>query len=1061
MESFPHVRLFGGPALVARDGERPLTPGQRAFLALPYVEAPGTLTRERITWLLWEDGESRRTRHRIRQLIYSINALASAPVLERSGESVLPRLPSDTDGISARDGDPLALVTPPTTAYEQWLDGSKEHLRRLRRRVLAAELDRATLNRDLNAVRRVAEQVKALGIGDTGAVLDHAWSLQRLGCSREAEWVVQEAMSSVDSRGRDQLLSALDALRAAQPLHAPGGHGISETTPLGRDDLIAATMRHLRDPSRRGVALFGPTAVGKTILLREVVSEVSIRFPQHPVLAICRNSHSRTAPFRLCQDLLLQPWAFSHILDRPQLLTPVLRQAFPSLAKRIGVEPPRDALDPAPEAVSRHFSNLFRTMLGGRTGLLAIDDLELSDAGSLRLIQNMLSEGGVDLRVACTLTAETRGQAATFLTSRLPKIRSLELQEVPELNREDSVSLVLSASGRSLSTHDARNIYRLLGGLPGYLIEAASMPRAPGEGGAPHLPRNAQELVESRLARVSSPERLLCSVLAISGSATSVGVLAEVLDQPIHRISLLVERLVESSLLIRQDEGVWFRQRFVASGAYSRISQEERQAFHRRFLSVAQREVVSSHSLQRHTTVAGDPADLLHSVLLREAVEAEHRGALEEAADLWESAAVAARTDTQNHEATIREVDARIRLRQFDKALDSLRAAERLSGLQACHGRHEGEIRLRAFLIQSLTDPGSVDKTTARELIGFLGRSGGDVAYAKAVDTALSVADFLEDVDWTRELLHEADRIKPSSPEASIWVHLARTRHLYLGDPSRGLSSAREAVVQAGLANVPGALGRALNRLIVAMVFQGRLGTPEGTTAIMQARETARRLGDQRLLYDTYVNEGSWFMDIGELEAATRSFDQAREILGSDSSQLESLTTKVNRGELLIHLGRGAEATEEFESALSLAGERGAGRHLCVAGLALSALELGRLRKAREWIGEIEGIRQSQRFRGNLSLVCIARARVAQAGGRTAEALETLLGFAREMLPWMVPASLKLYLEAFRLSLRSGVRLRQEQFAPAMRVAQELSIPGNGVRILQLRDRLQAGAQAP
>lgn len=1048
MERSPHIRLFGGPALMDGDRECPLTPTQRQFLALVYADPQGTLTREQATWLLWERGESRPTRHRIRQLIYAINNRSPAPVLERSGEALVACLPSDATEVDPSNEPPLSLLTTaPTAPFDHWLDTARARLQRLRQVSLTRRLDEAALARDFDVVDSVSSRMLSLGLGGLGPLLDLAWAMQGRGRYREAELVLRNGAGEASDRDSIDLRLALDALQAGRSLGPKRTRPSPRLAIRGRDALVGTVQRQLRETSVLGAILFGPAAIGKSTVLDLVIGDVGVRFPRQPVLRGFGERASGTAPFRLCQEMLMQPWALSQLESQPNLLIPLLRQAFPSLSEKLGLRPSTDVvLLPEPESVSREFQRLLTTMLEGRTALLPVDDLEDADAGSLRLLADLFRARTVDARLLGTVSATDVSEARAILEAILPGIRGIEFHEIGELSKRESIS-VLEACSPDLTHQAAERIYSALGGIPGYLIEAAETagPRST------TLPQNAQDLVERRMVRLSGEERLLCAVLAVSGSETGIGLLAEVLERPVHKLSALIESLQEKALVVRRGDRISFRQRFLATGAYARLSKDERRAFHLRFLFAARRREVPSVSLQRHSQATGESSDLLFPAFASEATEAERRGALQEAADLWRAARASAQSHGRVHESSVKEADARIRLRQLDWAVKAVEDGLQEKQLSA---GHRGTLQLRHFVAQSLSDPASVDRDRVRSLIALLAASEWPVEHAKAIETALAVADFQEDLTWAAELLSAADELEPKTPDEAVWVHLARTRHLYLGDPHKGLSSAQRAVDEAQRASVPGALSRALNRRIVAFVFRGRLSTPDGVRAVLMARETAEKTGDSRLLYDTFVNEGTWFMDIGDLDAAAGAFDKARELLGPDASPLELLTTKVNKGELLLHLGRGSEAATEFSAAIRHAGDKGAGRHLCVAGLALSALEEGRLREARNWVKEIESIEPSQRFRGNLSLVAIARARVAQVEGRTTDAISILLSFGGEMLPWMIPAALKLYLEAFRLALRSKVRLNRDQIAPPLDVAQELSLPGTGDRLLQLRDRL-------
>lgn len=1044
MDRSAWIRLFGGPELVSDGDAITFTPIQACLVSLAYLEPRATLTREKITWLLWRLGEDAKTRHRIRQLLYNINSAGSHPVLERQGEVIVPLLASDAAELDPNDEPPLARITSaPTVDFEQWMDRAVVSLGGRQASHLAQLLDEAVIQGDLSGVEDIARRMVLLRVGGVGPVLDLAWSLQAQGRSRSASVVLETELTlRTDPVSGARLTAALKAVNRAGRLPVDSRRrGLGSARPIGRDGLLQEVWGRIVDPYGESVVLFGPPAIGRTLLLLELVRTLEARFPGGVLSAIARSGHDRSA-FGLCETWLRNESVLSQ-LGKEIPLTTALRRAFPRLAQEIGIPPLPPEAQVSQDRLRVDFARLLTSYGSGSPPLLVSDDLDAADSPSLDLLADLLAQSSRRFRILGSVRAQNMTQAEEALSKRFSKISKFALVEVPELDRESAIDLVLQTSRRKMARAEARRIAKALGGIPGYLVEAASP-----EGHSTVLPEDAQQLVEARIRSLSSQERILCSCLAVSGIETPLETLSVVSGAPVSEILLAVERLMEAGLLVRGQSGFWFRQSFFATGCYSRLSRSERASLHRRFLDLGREgDPVSSASLERHVVAAGASTTEILPQLRREAEEAERRGAISEAARLWHVASGAG-SNEERVAAAINGIELLIRLRRFDAADDRIRASHGLSS------GHQQVLMLQAFRIESLTDPGRVSRKNAQDLLEALEMGGDDRHFATALDTALGVADFQADSDWTRRLLASADSATATSKEARTWLHLARTRHLYLGDPEVGLESARQAVQEAEGGSSSGILARALNRLIVALIFRGLLASKEGASTLRRARAIAEQYGDTLLLYDTFVNEGSWLMDIGHLDAAAEAFLTAKQIQGRDSSHLESLTMRVNRGELLLHQGDAAKAYEEFTQALLLAGPQGAGRHLCAAGLALASLELGRLRAAKEWAKEIIEIEPTARFRGNLALVALARARIAAAQRDTDQAIGTLLSFGRGMLPWMIPASLKLYLEAFRLSLRAKAPLSQQEVLRVGAVAKSLAVPGHGQQIGRLLPRL-------
>lgn len=1048
MTTGPYVRLYGGP-LIEVEGARPsLTPAQRRLLGIVYLDAPDPVSREEVSWLLWETGESADTRHRIRQLLYGINKDAPTPVIEREGDLLVPCLPTDADHIEPSLSPPLRLVTSAgTTAFEHWLDTARDRLTRRRVNRLAAALDAAASARDLQATKEAASALLVVHPDEAPpeVVVDLAWALQGMGRHREAAFALREATDRQLDAADDMLTGALDSVLLAQAIEQARPLAPITTPLCGRDDALRRVLSQLIDTDSNGIVLFGPTAIGKSSVLKAVEQELTIRFPGHVVLSSFEDWTFGARPFGLIESLLADPSFVRYLATNPEEFPPTLATALPHLAAECGIRQPSRAIDPEPRIISRQLRQLLHDLWEDRPAVVIADNLGSADPSSCGLIADMLADPRLRLRLVGSATASDRLGLESSIGEHEPRLCSLPSFPVDELGIEAATTLVRAANA-DLSERDARRLFRAVGGIPGYLISAAAASVAGGG-----LPDSIREIAEQHLAMLPGPDRLLCSVLAVNGVPTDVQVLAAVLEAPLHVVSAAVARLGDRSILRRQEAGVWFTQTFLATAAYGSLSEGEQTEFHRRFLAIQQgHSNPSASSLRRHSLATGSGTESLYRALVQEAESAESLGAVREASHLWNGARSAADSVEDEGHAAIRQTDVLVRMREYD------RAAEIVDGFLATNeapASLTSRLELRALIIRSQADPGGVETADARRVVQRLETEGTSLDLAVGLETALRIADARGDPTFGREMLQVAEGATPSDPEAATWLHLACTRHLYLGDPERGLFSARQAVVQADLAGRPGPLARALNRLIVALVFRGKLASSEGSSVLSRARSVAQEFGDTLLMYDTYVNEGSWHMDTGDLDAADEAFSTARSLLGGEMSRAEILTTRVNRGELLLHQRRGPEALGEFRSALEYAEGESTGALLCAAGMTLASLETGRLSKAREWAAHLKTVDPSDRYRGNVSLVALAMARLALAEGKPQRALETLLLFADQMMLWMVPAALKLYLEAFRLARRIKAPLGRDRVLPVVSAVRELGIPGHGLRILRFQDQ--------
>ncbi|NNK62519.1 MAG: hypothetical protein HKO98_04850, partial [Gemmatimonadetes bacterium] len=153
----PAIELYGGPILRSGEQQTAFAPTQACLIALAYLEPKGSLTRERVSWLLWEEAAKERQCHRIRQLVYAINGRAARRVLVREGEAILPVLPSDVAEMQPSAEPPLARVTAiPTAAFEQWQDLAVKRMEQERTLRMLNALDSAARTRSLAEVLSVS-----------------------------------------------------------------------------------------------------------------------------------------------------------------------------------------------------------------------------------------------------------------------------------------------------------------------------------------------------------------------------------------------------------------------------------------------------------------------------------------------------------------------------------------------------------------------------------------------------------------------------------------------------------------------------------------------------------------------------------------------------------------------------------------------------------------------------------------------------------------------------------------------------------------------------------------
>jgi len=80
------VELFGGPSVRVGGGVVDLSPYQLALVTLVFAHGSAGISRPRVGWLLWEEDESPKVRHRIRQLLHRIHESVGGLMIEAEAD---------------------------------------------------------------------------------------------------------------------------------------------------------------------------------------------------------------------------------------------------------------------------------------------------------------------------------------------------------------------------------------------------------------------------------------------------------------------------------------------------------------------------------------------------------------------------------------------------------------------------------------------------------------------------------------------------------------------------------------------------------------------------------------------------------------------------------------------------------------------------------------------------------------------------------------------------------------------------------------------------------------
>jgi DNA-binding CsgD family transcriptional regulator len=415
----------------------------------------------------------------------------------------------------------------------------------------------------------------------------------------------------------------------------------------------------------------GPAGVGKSALLRRLHAMAA---EDAVVLRAQAYELSRDVPFGVARRLL-DPLVRESpgLLDRghAQLARPVFT----------GSDGPGADGTPGPlaEALARLVED-FAAGPGGRRVLIAVDDVQWSDAGSLRFLAVLgrrIEEGRV--RVAVTLrTDEPFGTI-----DLLERNGAIVLRPAPLT--PGGVGAVVRATLPDADAALAARVARLTGGNPLLVKEVLATARDIDRLDADELvPETVRRSTLLRLDTVSAAARALAEAVAVLGEAASAQA-AEVAELEGTEAGAAAAALVARRLLAPGD-AVSFEHPLIGAAVAGSIAPFARARLHRRAASVlagagAPEDVVAAHLL--HARPDGDAWTV--GVLRRSAARAVARGEPG-------SAARALRRAADEPPAPAERGRVLIELARAEAASGDVSAIERFAtALERVAGRHERE----------------------------------------------------------------------------------------------------------------------------------------------------------------------------------------------------------------------------------------------------------------------------------------------------------------------------------------------------------------------------------
>lgn len=991
----PSLQLvtFGGPVLTTGTATFSLSPLRAALLGLLATEPDDGVPTTRVIELLWNPAPSSRLRHRISQLVYSLNREFPEQLVVKKRHRLYLSKAVTTDYHSLvkaisnnrlmeaaellKHGLLSELTKPPSNRFSEWLDNTRLELRARLRHAAAEQWTRLTVQARWRRAVEPARALLSLNAYDEPALRMLIRAEAMAGRVREAEAAFQSFVERSESGDRDwvaqaETLSLVDDIRGMPPrarrivsVHAP-----EEPPLIGRSrELAALSAAMLPQPGDglRVTVIRGERGTGKTRLVEE---SLTTALPKGIRVLRCRASR---AGRRYFLNSVLEALASSDIgPDLRNLAEPWRAIVLELLTeRRIRTHPPYGPAAVASHSVDRRYlealRRLFVLLAGNEPTVLFIDDFQWVDEDSAAALR-YVAQRWPTLPLAVTLAVGTESVREGDPVNRLPG-DSL-LQRGPEgptefslgaLSREAAAELVDAIADGRIEEGVRDRIVELSDRNPLFLLELAELSLAGRR--LPNLdpddfvpaPRSISDVFSDRLAELDDNTESTLQLLSVLGRPLRVGRLSELTDRARDSCVEAFDQLQQSRLARRGPSGVAVRHQLLRHVVYDQMRVARRAWAHgcvARHLEDA-KITVPPAELVTHYHHAGKPAQAFRHALAGASV-AERSGALAEATRLFTLArrnihsprvhALMAERLAQLHYVRRDTVDGPVRLAE---------AASQLRKVQHLRNALVAEIQR----VDLLAGGGSCSSLEAVVRIRELGHAAEQAklwkAAAEAIDLELHIHRREGQAPEAEALAAHAgkllDQVEPGSRGP---LHACLALH-HQGDLDAGLEHARGAVAIARGNRAPDELLRALVRLVAIQGVRGLIAGAEAVSALEEGETLAGR--DFVEYFNLLVTAGAGYRAIGRLDQASNWFARAGRVVANVNTWESHVSLECKLGELALEAREVDRGATHFARARQL-WTPGMGRYLGIishSGVGLAALRSGDMQLAREMADHI------------------------------------------------------------------------------------------------------------
>jgi DNA-binding SARP family transcriptional activator len=853
-----------------------------ALLIYMALNADRAHRRERLASMLWSDSNESKARHSLSQALYAVRRLLNGAVRIEGDDLEL-----DTDGLrvdavelehlfgngNASDaadiykGDFLeGFWVRSAQGYEEWILHERARLSALARDALRKAIKSARNRANWSEVRTRAERLVRLDPFDEVAYVELMRALWMQGDRSAAleryddlKSVLKTELDSTPSKDTHALVERIRErpvrggwsngllLREPEPsifIDPPFVGRKKEMTELSKEWEIVSTGES------RTVALVGDAGIGKTRLAGEFLKTLELE--DVTILRGRCYEAEQSLPYGPIAEALRIGLDELELDDVDPLWLAELARIVPEVHERYGELPEPTDLD-AEGSRRRLFEGVAQVCRGAcetRPIILFVDDFHWADESSAALLHYIQRRAthGLYLLVAyraqeASLNAESSSDSLQHLMAR--ETRSINVQSLDESEEIDLFdSLIDDPASRGASGSRAiEALQDMSGGNPFFAIELA---RALAESEAEHhavpapVPNTIRSVLTTRFDNLSVRAAALSHQAAILGTRFSYDALCAAAGiSPLELDSLFLE-LKRAGIMSTAGDQVCFRHDLMRNVAHAQAPQAIHATLHRRAAEALIETNADPAEIARHFSQAGDD-DQAHKWGVLGAERAEAVFALRSAAELLELALRHSRDTTIQRELTERISKLYQQIWDYQKA------------------KHFLEKRLDLALRTS--SPAS-QVFEARGNLLFLDVYSGSISTAEAVR---SLRDFFLELKSSGidALLLETEVL------CSLFWAAARCFDTHLAEET--ISRIQDLHQRNASPLVSYRTARSLG------IHEYYCGRPEtAKRLLMQAVDTAKRLGDEKLIAEAYHGFSILLARLPSRELAEEVLDVAR-----------------------------------------------------------------------------------------------------------------------------------------------------------------------------------------